>query len=158
MNDKKQKMIATIVKENRLRANYTQQELSDKTNISLRSIQRIEKGDVLPRMHTLKVLADALNFSLDLLTATPHVADSENEAPEFVVDKKDNVRKWIYSVAIAVISMLLSAAFVAQSSSFPETDFETFMFSAAVVGIVTFLLLLVWKKPNTRHQDLTSKE
>ena len=48
MNVKKQKMIAEIVKEYRAIKGYTQKELADISNISLRSIQRIESGEVVP--------------------------------------------------------------------------------------------------------------
>lgn len=64
MSYKKQKMIATIVKEKRKTLGYTQQEVSDITKISLRSIQRIEKGTVMPRMHTLKALSELNNLIL----------------------------------------------------------------------------------------------
>ncbi len=37
------------------------------SSISLRSVQRIEKGEVMPRMHTLKVLANCLDFSLEAI-------------------------------------------------------------------------------------------
>lgn len=55
MNEKLKNMIASIVKEKRQELNMTQQELADLTNLSLRSIQRIEKGEVMPRKHTLKI-------------------------------------------------------------------------------------------------------
>jgi len=46
----------------------TQEDLADKTNLSVRTIQRIEKGDVDPRTYTLNVLAEALEVEIgDLL-------------------------------------------------------------------------------------------
>lgn len=41
----------------------TQQELSEKTGVSLRTIQRIEKGEVIPRTFTVKQIEKALNLS-----------------------------------------------------------------------------------------------
>ena len=76
-----QNMIANIVKERRMHLKYTQQELADKSKLSLRSIQRIEKGEVIPRMHTLKALSDSLNISIDLLnrdTGTSKTAQGTN--------------------------------------------------------------------------------
>ncbi|HEY3430664.1 MAG TPA: helix-turn-helix transcriptional regulator, partial [Cyclobacteriaceae bacterium] len=36
--------------------NLTQEELVAKSNVSVRTIQRIEAGEVLPRMSTVKIL------------------------------------------------------------------------------------------------------
>jgi transcriptional regulator with XRE-family HTH domain len=48
---------------------YSQEELSHLSGISLRTIQRIEKGEVNPRGHTLKALAESLRIELyDLKT------------------------------------------------------------------------------------------
>ncbi|MGB3464115.1 MAG: helix-turn-helix transcriptional regulator [Cyclobacteriaceae bacterium] len=49
---------------------YSQEELSHVSGISLRTIQRIEKGKVIPRGHTLKMLANSLLIKLsDLKTS-----------------------------------------------------------------------------------------
>ncbi len=53
-------MIAALVKEGRMAKGYTQKELSELSKISIRSIQRIENGDILPRNYTLKTLAGIL--------------------------------------------------------------------------------------------------
>jgi len=45
----------------------TQEELADRTNLSTRTIQRIENGEVDARTYTLNRLADALNVELDIL-------------------------------------------------------------------------------------------
>lgn len=42
----------------------TQEKLSQKTNISIRTIQRIEKGEVKPRAYTVKILSEALGYNL----------------------------------------------------------------------------------------------
>jgi transcriptional regulator with XRE-family HTH domain len=41
---------------------FTQDELSDRCNISVRTIQRIEASQVKPRYHTIKVLSDVLDY------------------------------------------------------------------------------------------------
>lgn len=62
MELKKQKL-AEVVRSRREAEGLTQTDLSVKSGISLRSIQRIEKGEVLPRPFTLKALQNALTFS-----------------------------------------------------------------------------------------------
>lgn len=44
---------------------YTQEELSDKTQVTVRTIQRIEKGEVNPHLQTIKLLAAALHVEVD---------------------------------------------------------------------------------------------
>ncbi|MEM9339504.1 MAG: helix-turn-helix domain-containing protein [Bacteroidota bacterium] len=49
---------------------YTQQELAEKASLSLRTIQRIESGNTVPKGHTLRVLAKALEVEPQLLVNT----------------------------------------------------------------------------------------
>jgi transcriptional regulator with XRE-family HTH domain len=46
----------------------TQEELVEKCNISVRTIQRIETGDVTPRMYTIKTILAALDHDLDAIS------------------------------------------------------------------------------------------
>lgn len=54
--------------------NLTQEELSEKSGVSIRTIQRIEAG-TLPKGHTLKALAKALDVSENDLLKTPNAVD-----------------------------------------------------------------------------------
>ncbi|MCX2743038.1 serine hydrolase [Mangrovivirga sp. M17] len=45
----------------------TQKELSDRTNITVRTIQRIEKGETEPHLQTVKLLAVAMDIDVDEL-------------------------------------------------------------------------------------------
>ncbi|GGG40923.1 hypothetical protein GCM10011344_47240 [Dokdonia pacifica] len=49
----------------RKRKGYTQEQLSEETKVTVRTIQRIEKGDVTPHLKTIKLLADALQIEVD---------------------------------------------------------------------------------------------
>ena len=49
------------LKELRTGLNYSQSELSEKTGLTLRTIQRIENNEVKPSLHSIKVISDALN-------------------------------------------------------------------------------------------------
>jgi uncharacterized Tic20 family protein len=44
---------------------FTQDELSDRTTVGVRTIQRIEKGEVQPHLQTVKLLAVGLDVELD---------------------------------------------------------------------------------------------
>lgn len=54
---------------------YTQDELSDKSTVGVRTIQRIEKGDVQPHLQTVKLLAKGLDIDVEDLL----VLDNPNE-------------------------------------------------------------------------------
>src|SRR5689334_22921575 len=79
--EKQKQMIAGKVKESRLAKGYTQQELSDLSNISVRSIQRIENGEIIPRSYTLKTLGGILGISFEGM---------QTEEPALVPKRKVN--------------------------------------------------------------------
>ncbi len=53
------------VKELRVKQGLSQEELAEKTGLSLRTIQRIEKGESVPRGDTLKRLSVSLQSAAD---------------------------------------------------------------------------------------------
>lgn len=138
------KKLAKIVKYQRSAQGYTQTELAEKTGISLRSIQRIEKGEVLPRPYTLRALAAALNFRDEDLLA-------ENMEAEQSADS-GKAGKIILSVVIPIVLLLLAFAFLVQSPTFPETPFEAAVFWAAVIFVIGIFLWFLWSsKSKTRR-------
>jgi len=56
-----------LIKDLRLKKGITQEELAAKTNISVRTIQRIENGKVDPRAYTLHTIASALEVDFEEL-------------------------------------------------------------------------------------------
>lgn len=56
----------------RHRQGITQEELAEKAKVNVRTIQRMEKGTVVPRVYTLKAIAQALDIPYHtLLVAVP---------------------------------------------------------------------------------------
>ena len=51
------------LKEIRTGLNYSQAELSEKTGLTLRTIQRIENNEVKPSLHSIKVISEALEIA-----------------------------------------------------------------------------------------------
>jgi len=74
-------MKTTSISENlvfhRKQKGFTQEELSDQTTVGVRTIQRIEKGDVQPHLQTVKLLAAGLGVEVDDLM----VLDNPKEEP-----------------------------------------------------------------------------
>ncbi len=136
-------MIANLVKEGRLAKGLTQKELSGLSNVSVRSIQRIENSELVPRSYTLKTLAGILGLPFESLQNT--TLDKETIEPPRA-SKKNTAQKIILSIGICLVIILLAAAFLAQSRRFPETHFEFLNFSVAVVAVLTIVLLFIWRK------------
>jgi len=61
----KNKELAQRIKELRNRKGFSQEELSERTGLSLRTVQRIENGETEPRSDSLKRLAMAFDVSPD---------------------------------------------------------------------------------------------
>jgi hypothetical protein len=66
------------LKEIRTSQNCSQKELSEKTGLTLRTIQRIENNEVKPSLHSLKMIGDALETNL-----SEYVSKSETKPYEF---------------------------------------------------------------------------
>lgn len=61
---KQQTLKENLVYQRKLKG-FTQDELSEKTTVGVRTIQRIEKGEVQPHLQTIKLLAAGLDIELE---------------------------------------------------------------------------------------------
>ncbi|ASK30019.1 DNA-binding protein [Chryseobacterium sp. T16E-39] len=68
--------------------NLTQEELSEKSNISVRTIQRIESGTE-PKGHTLRSLAQALEIQENLLQSKPVITEADHTREEIKINTID---------------------------------------------------------------------
>jgi transcriptional regulator with XRE-family HTH domain len=64
----KQPELGKRISELRKEKGLTQEELVDKCNISVRTIQRIESGEVTPRSYTVKTILAALDYDLSKIS------------------------------------------------------------------------------------------
>lgn len=96
---------------------YSQEELAFAAGLSLRTIQRIEKGSVHPRLYSLKALADTLGCALSHFKQTTE----ENLSP------KGDVVSWmtlsVYTVVILpFLPLLLQAILWHQATELTEAE------------------------------------
>ena len=146
MNQADKKQVAIWVRQARAQKGYTQQELSDMTGISLRSVQRIENGETVPREYTLRVLAEKLGVK-------PECKDPKDNSTSFAQPKVDPTppgklnrsRKIILSIGTGLLLVLGTGAYTAQSAHFPETTFEGFLLWMGVTAVYTVILFKLWK-------------
>lgn len=132
---------------------YTQKELSELSNISVRSIQRIENGEIIPRTYTLKTLAVILgrsyeDFARHMQTAGQTTAENlpDENSPAKSPTRIGHAQRIILSVGICLSLLVLAGAFIAQSSRFPETSFEFLVFSTVILLLITVTLFFLWRK------------
>ena len=71
--------IGKLIKELRIKKGMTQEELADKTEVSSRTIQRIENGEVDPRAYTLQMIAKALEVDFNLFVENTQDENREVE-------------------------------------------------------------------------------
>jgi transcriptional regulator with XRE-family HTH domain len=117
----KQPELGRKISELRKAKGWTQEELVEKCNISVRTIQRIETGEVMPRTYTVKTIFGALDYELDKVFAEDrddnssgnkwHWLDSLTpndvklkESPDFLVNQL-NVA-WIFGVVYFILSFV----------------------------------------------------
>lgn len=87
------------IKELRIKKGLTQEELASKTDISVRTIQRIENDDVDPRAYTLQTIAEVLDVTYEMLIEL----NSEEVAKPQIIDDKF----WLILIHLSGLFILL---------------------------------------------------
>jgi len=67
----KQPSLGMHIAKMRMQKKMTQKELADAINVDIRTIQRIESGNVTPRMYTIKLLSDTLGSGIPVEPGNP---------------------------------------------------------------------------------------
>lgn len=105
--------LGLTIKNLRVKRQLTQTELSEQTGITLRTIQRIENGEVKPSLHSLKVLSKALEVdlsSLQVSTKKPYEFEfklSINDMNQFISDLKTLVKTHWKTILLIVLVIWL---------------------------------------------------
>jgi len=77
--------IGLVIKELRIKKGLTQEELAEKTELSARTIQRIEKGEVDPRAYSLQMIANALDVDFSLFVEDEAILDKEKKSKNDII-------------------------------------------------------------------------
>lgn len=116
----KQPELGRKIAELRKAKGLTQEELVDKCKLSVRTLQRIESGEVAPRSHTIKVIFAALDHKVFDSTPSRLRLFLKKEYKLFNLKPKTMKRLSVLSVVIAVTGFILLAVCMdgkAQSAS-----------------------------------------
>lgn len=121
----------------RLQNNLTQTDLSEKSGLSVRTIQRVESG-ITPKGHTLKSIAAALDIEVEEL----------KEKDPIIEDRSENIE--ITSLKILNISALLFLVFPYGNLIFPfiiwnkkSKDFKSNKIALQILNLQIFYSLLL---------------
>src|SRR4030042_3554672 len=112
----KQPELGKKISELRKEKGLTQEELVDKCNISVRTLQRIESGEVTPRSFTVKTILAALEYDLSKISDI----DGKN---------KQNFSEWLKDVFLIDIN-----------PDKPAIDLIRQLNTAWLFGIIYFIL------------------
>lgn len=93
----------------------TQEELVDKCNLNIRTLQRIESGKVIPRAYTIRLIFEALDFPFE---------ESQRD--------KGWIQKWLEQFYISFIDL-----FNLKTNTMKKISILTILTSAVVIGIFT---------------------
>lgn len=104
------------LKEIRTSLNISQKELSEKTGLTIRTIQRIENNEVKPSLYSLKVLGEVLKTDLSEFVKTSETKPYEfnltlkiTDMNQFINDLKTLVRNnWKIIFLIILILFFIS--------------------------------------------------
>ncbi len=104
------------LKEIRTGLNYSQAELSEKTGLTLRTIQRIENNEVKPSLHSIKVISEALEIA----------------SSEFI--NKSEAKPYEFNLNFKITDM---NQFLTDLKALVKTHWKTIIISVLVIYVVT---------------------
>jgi transcriptional regulator with XRE-family HTH domain len=141
--------LAKKVRELRIRKGFSQDELAENSQLSLRTIQRIENGETEPRGDTLKRLANALNVNPEEL-----ISWSEQEDQGYLAFLNLSALSFIVFPLLGVI--LPFALWVLKKDKIRYISevgkkLINFQITWSVVVFVFYILVLV---PKLLHQNI----
>jgi transcriptional regulator with XRE-family HTH domain len=132
-----------LIKELRIQKGMTQEELADKTEVSTRTIQRIEHGEVDPRSYTLQMIAKALEVDYSIF-----VEEGSEERREI---RKIDTNNWLGLmhlsgvIPIVLPSMLIWHLKKDKIEGIAEHYRAVIIYQLMIFGILLGCLWTYWK-------------
>lgn len=119
----KQPALGKRISELRKEKGLTQEELVEQCNINVRTIQRIEAGEVNPRSYTIKTILNVLGVD--------YIEDEQEEKTTFTSNEKRWLNlAWIFGIVYFVIGFIETAA-----DFYQFTGDESLLNTSIYVGI-----------------------
>lgn len=116
---------------------FTQEELVERCNINVRTLQRIESGEVSPRSYTIKTILTALDYDYEELYAAEQATDG-NSIVLGSEDETKSVRFLLNAAAVSGILFLILSTFEGFGDYYRFFD-EELIFSIPVLILIKVL-------------------
>lgn len=104
----KQPELGKKILELRLSKGYTQNELAEKCNLSIRTIQRIELGDVIPRSFTIKTIFSNLDhdfYNAKAVSQNVKTSTFKDAILEIINLKKNTMKKLSFLSVLLILGL-----------------------------------------------------
>jgi transcriptional regulator with XRE-family HTH domain len=135
--------IANTRKQNGL----TQEQLADLSNVTVRTIQRIENGSTIPRAYTLKTIAAALDLKFEELVADNGTTIHPGNTP--AIPNYDDSKHFLKVLCLSCFSYLvvpfvhfLIPGHLLKKSS--ETNLAVIAFAKKVIRTQLYWIITLW--------------
>lgn len=123
--------------------NLTQEELVEKSHVSVRTIQRIEAGEVLPRVSTVKILLAALDQPYETFIDPKEDIMQTQPAPQF--NRTTLLISVIAGAIYLVVEIILNGMDLAWLTKESEWDlWMNFVYIGLTVTMVVAYALFMW--------------
>jgi len=147
----KQPELGRKISELRKAKGLTQEELVEKCNISVRTIQRIETGEVTPRSYTVKTILTALDYDLEQMTEKePGILEAKsgtlrnlmlididlNKPSEFI--NRQLRIAWIFGIVYFILGFLEGAV------EFTRVSGDELLFGGTAYVVIKVLVLIAY--------------
>lgn len=147
----KQPALGQKILELRQQKGLTQEELVEQCNISVRTIQRIEAGETMPRVYTIKTILSALDRDLDDLKEDSLFETKVKQAMLIELDDTKDVSYLINQLHIGWITGILSmiALVFELGDDIYYVSEGTFYFGklfTLVLGVISIILFAVFMR------------
>jgi transcriptional regulator with XRE-family HTH domain len=131
----KQPQLGQRIQEWRKAKGMTQEELVERCNINVRTIQRIEAGEVTPRPFTVKAIFEALQINEDAVAQEGEIATS----PQFIKQFRTSFIAGIIYLVLAVMETLVDVSIMAGDIS-PSDEWQLAYPVLKVAVLITFVI------------------
>lgn len=132
----KQPQLGQKILEWRKAKGLTQEELVELCQINVRTIQRIEAGEVTPRSYTLKTIMEALDVNAAEIKSEPDV-ESETTGP---LQRPDNFIRLAFYLGIVYLITAFAEAFM----DFTVWEESTYVISGYWYAVIKIVIVLTF--------------
>ena len=146
----KQPALGKRISELRKEKGLTQEELVEQCNINVRTIQRIEAGEVNPRSYTIKTILEVLGQNSKMISDL--IPNKETEFELNIKDAKNLNMSWVFGIfyiVISVVGVIMETFFIANNSS--NIDLLIFRLPYSVAFFILLICFLNGYKIVAKH-------